>query len=107
MEMRLLLKQDMMRNVGNTLRLSDLELEKILEEGLENVKEFYRENQEHARKGNYFLSKLFYDKVRDVKGRIPEQAYATNPVVIVSRDGEGYASVYNTQLNERIKRSLE
>ena len=105
--MRLLQKLDISKKIGTTLGLSDLELERILEEGLEGVREFYKQNPEHARAGNYFFSREFHDKARDVKGRIPESSHREIPAIIVGRSEGGYTLQYNSQLDDRINKSLE
>ncbi len=105
--MQLLQKQDQGRKSSPVLALSDLELEILLEEGLEGIKEFYRQNPEHERKGSYFFGRDFSDKSREVKGKIPDSTYAENPAVIVNLREGSYTVQYNSQLDERINRKLE
>jgi DNA-directed RNA polymerase specialized sigma54-like protein len=93
--------------IGLPLGISDLELEKILEESLDDMKNFYELNPDHTPSGNYFSTNSFIDKSRRVKERIPSEAHIENPTFRVSVDNSVYNLEYNPSLDERIKSRLE
>ena len=98
--------------ISPILGLSPLELELLLSQSLEQVKEFHEENPHWKdenppeNRGNYFWQGNFLDGCKQVKGKIAREKYLENPQIFVERGKEGYSTRYNSQIDERIKDKL-
>lgn len=107
------LKQELPSFVLNPiLGLSPLELEQLLDNGLEQVVDFYertplggdRGSPEH--KGNYGLTGAFRRSCDSVKDALPKERYLETPQILVKKGEQGYSSSYNTMLEDRIAEKL-
>jgi len=94
------------------LGLSPLELELLLEQSLENVKDFHNENPDWKEenpprfRGNYFWQEDFLGRRKSVKGKIPKERYLETPQVFVEIGEKGYSTKYNSQIDKRITEKL-
>lgn len=98
--------------ISPILGLSPLELELLLDQSLEQVKDFHEENPEwrsenpSEERGNYFWQGNFLDGCKSVRGKIARETYLENPQIFVERGDEGYSTRYNSQIDERIAEKL-
>lgn len=106
-------RQQMLQRIGSPIMgLSPLELELLLDQSLEGVKDFHEENPEWVGKnppeerGNYFWQGSFLDGCKSIKGKIPRDIYLETPQIFVERTNEGYSPRYNSQIDERIAEKL-
>ena len=92
--------------------LSPLEIELLLDQSLEKVKDFHEENPSWRdenppeNRGNYYGRGDFLDSCRSVRNKIARERYLETPQIIVERGEERYSTSYNQQIEERIKEKL-
>jgi len=92
--------------------LSPLELELLLDQSLEGVKDFHEENpywrgeNPPEERGNYFWQGNLLDGCKSVRGKITRERYLETPQIFVEGAEGSYSTKYNSQIDERIAEKL-
>ena len=106
------LKQSSQLLISPILGLSPLELELLLDQSLEQVRDFHEKNPNWRdqnppkSRGNYFQHGDFLNNCKSVRGKIAREKYLEIPQVFVERSEEGYSTRYDLRIDERIKEKL-
>ncbi len=113
LRMGLYLRQNkVLKMCSPIIGLSPLELELLLDQSLEGVRDFHEENPDWrsetppGKRGNYFWQGSFLDGCKSVKGKIPRERYLGTPQIFVERTEVGYSTKYNSQIDRRIAEKL-
>ena len=106
-------RQEMPQRIGSPIMgLSPLELELLLDQSLEGVRDFHEENpnwraeNSPESRGNYFWQGNFLNGCKSVRGKIPKERYLETPQIFVEGAEGSYSTKYNSQIDERIAEKL-